>query len=173
MTKQYTQRDEEFKKMIVNLCETSSDKTMSDIAREYGVSRTNITNWRKKYGTITTSTGITTSKITKKESWIRNRKWNIKKSSGHILKKIEDKIKFIDDYKYLYDVRTLCNCLGIHHSVYYYHCNHLTNSYIESNQKLDIEIRKIYDESKGRYGSPKITKVLNSNGINVSQKWDF
>ena len=70
----------------------------------------------------------------------------------------------------MYDVRTLCNCLGIHHSVYYYHCNHLTNSYIESNQKLDIEIRKIYDESKGRYGSPKITKVLNSNGINVSQK---
>ena len=61
MTKQYTQRDEEFKRMIVNLCETSSDKTMSDIAREYGVSRTNITNWRKKYGTITTSTGETTS----------------------------------------------------------------------------------------------------------------
>ena len=61
MSKQYTQRDEEFKKMIVNLCETSSDKTMSDIAREYGVSRTNITNLKKKYGTITTSTGITTS----------------------------------------------------------------------------------------------------------------
>ena len=49
MTKQYTKRDENFKKMIVNLCETSSDKTMSDIAREYGVSRTNITNWKKLY----------------------------------------------------------------------------------------------------------------------------
>lgn len=47
--------------MIVNLCETSSDKTMSDIAREYGVSRTNITNWRKKYGTVTTSTGEVTN----------------------------------------------------------------------------------------------------------------
>ena len=35
------------KKMIANLCKTSSDKTMSDIARKYGVSRTNITNWRK------------------------------------------------------------------------------------------------------------------------------
>ena len=33
--------------MIVNLCETSSDKTMSNIARKYGVSRTNMTNWRK------------------------------------------------------------------------------------------------------------------------------
>ena len=47
--------------MIVNICETSKDKTMSDIAREYRISRTNITNWRKKYGTITTSTGETTT----------------------------------------------------------------------------------------------------------------
>ena len=57
MSKEYTKHDEEFKKMIVNLCENSKDKTMSDIAREYGVTRTSITNWRKKYGTITTSTG--------------------------------------------------------------------------------------------------------------------
>ena len=61
MSKEYTQRDEEFNKMIVNICETSKDKTMSDIAREYGISRTNITNWRKKYGIITTSTGETTT----------------------------------------------------------------------------------------------------------------
>ena len=57
MSKEYTKHDEEFKKMIVNLCENSKDKTMSDIAREYGVTRTSITNWRKKYGTITNSTG--------------------------------------------------------------------------------------------------------------------
>ena len=47
--------------MIVNLCETNKDKTMSDIAREYGLTRTSITQWRKKYGTITTSTGEITS----------------------------------------------------------------------------------------------------------------
>ena len=57
MKKEYTKHDEEFKKMIVNLCETNKDKTMSDIAREYGITRTSITQWRKKYGTITTSTG--------------------------------------------------------------------------------------------------------------------
>lgn len=61
MKKEYAKHDEEFKKMIVNLCETSKDKTMSDIAREYGLTRTSITQWRKKYGTITTSTGETTS----------------------------------------------------------------------------------------------------------------
>ncbi len=82
----------------------------------------------------------------------------------------EDKIKFIDDNKDKYDVRLLCKCLNIHHSVYYYHCNHKTNSYKIANQKLDVEIKRIYNESKGRYGSPKITKVLKNNGINVSQK---
>lgn len=61
MKKEYAKHDEEFKKMIVNLCETNKDKTMSDIAREYGITRTSITQWRKKYGTITTSTGETTS----------------------------------------------------------------------------------------------------------------
>ena len=59
--KEYTKHDEEFKKMIVNLCETNKDKTMSDIAREYGITRTSITQWRKKYGTITTSTGEITN----------------------------------------------------------------------------------------------------------------
>lgn len=61
MKKGYAKYDEKFKKMIVNLCETNKDKTMSDIAREYGITRTSITQWRKKYGTITTSTGETTS----------------------------------------------------------------------------------------------------------------
>ena len=35
---------------------------------------------------------------------------------------------------------------------------------------MDIKIKKIYEESKGRYGSPKITKVLNNQGEIVSQK---
>ena len=61
MAKEYVKHDEEFKKMIVNLCETSKDKTMSDIAREYGITRASITQWRKKYGTIITSTGEVTN----------------------------------------------------------------------------------------------------------------
>ena len=64
----------------------------------------------------------------------------------------------------------MCKCLGIHYSVYYYHKNNPTNSYNISNKKIDIEIKRVYDESKGRYGSPKITKILNNGGIKVSQK---
>jgi len=64
----------------------------------------------------------------------------------------------------------MCKCLDIHHSVYYYHCNHHTNSYKKANQELDVEIKKIYNKSNSRYGSPKITKVLENEGIKVSQK---
>ena len=46
----------------------------------------------------------------------------------------------------------------------------MENSYQIANQKLDVEINKIFEESKNRYGSPKITKVLKSKGIKVSQK---
>lgn len=64
----------------------------------------------------------------------------------------------------------MCKVLSIHHSVYYYHCNHKQNSYQLANKKLDLEITKIFNESKKRYGSPKITKKLNKMGIKVSQK---
>lgn len=67
-------------------------------------------------------------------------------------------------------MRLLCKCLGIHHSIYYYHCNHKENSYELANSKLDIEIKRIFNESKKRYGSPKITKTLINEGIKVSQK---
>ena len=67
-------------------------------------------------------------------------------------------------------MRLLCKCLGIHHSIYYYHCNHKENSYELANSKLDIEIKRIFNESKKRYGSPKITKTLINKGIKVSQK---
>lgn len=79
-------------------------------------------------------------------------------------------MKFISDNKEKYDVRLLCKCLNIHHSVYYYHCNHTKNSYKEANQKLDVKIAEIFNDSKKRYGSPKITKILNEQGIKVSQK---
>ena len=60
--------------------------------------------------------------------------------------------------------------MNVTRSDYYYHTKNPINSYKEANQKLDVEIKRVYDDSKGRYGSPKITKQLNNEGIKVSQK---
>jgi len=60
--------------------------------------------------------------------------------------------------------------LKVPRSVYYYHKQERTNCYEENNKKLDKLILEKYNESKGRYGSPKIKKELEKNGIKVSQK---
>lgn len=59
MTKEYKKYDEEFKKTIVNLYENG--KGITELSREYGVIKSNIINWIKKYKTITTSTGEVTN----------------------------------------------------------------------------------------------------------------
>ncbi len=69
-----------------------------------------------------------------------------------------------------YDIRSLCKAIKLHHSVYYYHKQNRENSYKRANEELDKKIKEEYDKSKGRYGSPKIAKILNKQGLKVSQK---
>ena len=69
-----------------------------------------------------------------------------------------------------YNIRNLCKAVNLHPSVYYYHINHPENSYKKANKELDKKIKKEYEKSQKRYGSPKITKILNKQGIKVSQK---
>ena len=64
----------------------------------------------------------------------------------------------------------MCKVLGIARSEYYYQINKKKNRYKEANEKLDKEIKKEYEKSKGRYGSPKIQKILEKIGIRASQK---
>ncbi len=59
MARQYKSYDEDFKKTIVNLYENG--KGISELSREYGVGKSTIDSWIKKFKTITTSTGETTN----------------------------------------------------------------------------------------------------------------
>ncbi len=59
MERTHKRYDEDYKKSIVKLIENG--KSISEIEREYGISRKNLYNWKYKYGKITTSTGEITS----------------------------------------------------------------------------------------------------------------
>ena len=59
MARQYKTYDEEFKKTVVGLYE--SGKGISELSREYGIGKSTIDSWIKKYKTITTSTGEVTN----------------------------------------------------------------------------------------------------------------
>lgn len=59
MARQYKSYDEDFKKTVVNLYENG--KGISELSREYGVWKSTIDSWIKKFKTITTSTGEVTN----------------------------------------------------------------------------------------------------------------
>ena len=59
MARQYKSYEEDFKKTVVKLYETG--KGVSELSREYGVGKSTIESWIKKFKTITTSTGEKTN----------------------------------------------------------------------------------------------------------------
>ena len=64
----------------------------------------------------------------------------------------------------------MCKVLGVSKSGYYMWVKRPTSNQKRLKDKLTAKIKRVHMESKGIYGSPKITKVLLSEGISVSQK---
>lgn len=64
----------------------------------------------------------------------------------------------------------MCQVLGVSKGGYYEWRDRPQRQQRIRKEKLTTQIKRIYIESKRRYGSPKITKVLCKDGWNVSQK---
>ena len=63
----------------------------------------------------------------------------------------------------------MCRVLEVSRSGYYRWLKRKPSQRAIDNQRLDAEIREIYDGSKGRYGSPKITRELRDRGRRVGK----
>ena len=64
----------------------------------------------------------------------------------------------------------MCKVLEVSRSAYYAWCNGKSCKREENNTALVNEIRVVYNNSKGTYGSPRIAKELNCKGISVSKR---
>ena len=83
------------------------------------------------------------------------------KSYGHICNtKIDALIPVIDTYKKDYGIARMCEVLGIALSIYYKALNKDELPRAKETRLLKEYIKKIYDESEGRYGSLKIHRQL-------------
>ena len=94
MARQYKSYEEEFKKTVVSLYENG--KGISELSREYGIGKSTIDSWIKKYKTITTSTGEVTNndeilKLQKKNRELEQENEILKKAVAIFSK--EQKIK--------------------------------------------------------------------------------
>jgi len=63
----------------------------------------------------------------------------------------------------------MCRVLEVSRSGYYRWLKRKPSKRKLDNRRLDAEIRQIYDDSRGRYGSPKITQELRDRGRKVGK----
>lgn len=67
-------------------------------------------------------------------------------------------------------IRSICGILGISRSGYSDWSNRKKSKQKQHKEKIQANIKEIYDKSKKIYGAPKITHILNQKGFQVSQK---
>jgi len=58
----------------------------------------------------------------------------------------------------MYDIRTMCKAVKLHHSVYYYHKTNKENRYKKANEEIDKKIKEEYEKSKKDMVHPKSQK---------------
>ena len=74
------------------------------------------------------------------------------------------------EHKHIFPVEKMSEVLEVSRSAYYAWLNGKSSKREESNNTMVKEIRIVYHNSKGTYGSPRIAKELNSKGISVSKR---
>jgi putative transposase len=79
------------------------------------------------------------------------------------------KYQFIENHRSAFAVEKMCRSLQISKSGYYSWRTRPKSNRDQANEKLDHHIRTIYQQSKGTYGSPRITGALNNQNIHCSE----
>lgn len=69
-----------------------------------------------------------------------------------------------------YPVAVSCRILGVSRSGYYRWLGASPSDQMQSDARLSAEVREIYREHEGRYGSPRVQRELAARGRRVSRK---
>ena len=78
--------------------------------------------------------------------------------------------KFIEKLRAEVSVRSLINLLGVSKSGYYDWRNRQPSAREIKDDELKVKIQQIFNDNKGRYGSPRIFKALQKQGYSLGEK---
>jgi len=77
--------------------------------------------------------------------------------------------RFITEHRAQWGVEEMCRILEVARSGYYDWKKRAPSQRVQQRQRLDAEIKKLFEASKKRFGSPKITRALVKQGWRVSE----
>jgi putative transposase len=69
------------------------------------------------------------------------------------------------EYQEEFRVTALCRVLGASRSGYYRWLKGLESQRVRGDRKLKVEIRAVYRRNRGRYGSPRVHRALQQQGV--------
>lgn len=78
--------------------------------------------------------------------------------------------EFIKAHQTKFRISTMCRVLPVSHSGYYAWLSRGPSRWEEADRQLLPLIQRIYEESDGHYGAPRIQKVLRGQEIRVSKR---
>jgi putative transposase len=76
---------------------------------------------------------------------------------------------FIEAKKAEYPVSALCRVLEVERSGFYAWCSREESDHAVDDRRLAVEVRAAFEESKRRYGSPRVFRVLTRKGVKVGR----
>lgn len=80
------------------------------------------------------------------------------------------KFAFIHAEKACFSVTALCRVLGVSRQGYYAYAKRPPSDREVSDAELQNDVRRLFDESGGRYGSPRIYRALRNEDVPVSKR---
>ncbi|MFC3928179.1 IS3 family transposase [Streptococcus caprae] len=158
---------DEFKQQIVDL--HNAGRKRSELIKEYDLTPSTFDKWVKKArttGSFKTVDNLTDEQRELMELRKRNKELemqlDILKQAAVIM---APKRQIITANKDNYSISAMCQCLNIPRSSYYYKA-------VEPVSEMELEemVKRIFLESKSRYGARKIKKCLEVQGINLSRR---
>ena len=87
----------------------------------------------------------------------------------HLFQERREIFRFIKKNREIFPVEKMCKVLKVSVSGYYYWLKHPVSSRTVKEQALLVDIHRVYEDSKKRYGSPRIASELKQLGIWASR----
>ncbi len=90
---------------------------------------------------------------------------SVKKSYEHTGRGTAERSAMIEELSVQFPVKECCVALSVSRSGYYQWVGTEQSVRAEANGELLKEVERVYDEHKGRYGSPRISQQLRQEGM--------
>ncbi|WRO21353.1 IS3 family transposase [Metallumcola ferriviriculae] len=173
------QYDKNFKEEAVKLV-LDLDRPVRKVAQELGIHENTLYKWIRQYkehkGDAFPGSGNQRTedeeikRLKKIIDDLQEENAILKKATGHLRKAPEIIYEFIYQHRFKFRVQKMCRVLEVSRSGYYAWLKRPESDRKRRDKYLLKKIREIHKDSRGTYGSPRITRVLQKQGVRCSPK---